>query len=117
MAESTLINISLFMAIIGIIILFFISDKIKIKEYNLNEISEELIDKEIKINGKIEDIKELKNSLLLTLSENKNKLKVIIYKKDKIVGLKKNQMIEVTGKLKIYEKEFEIEAEEIKIIS
>ena len=122
MSETNLISISLALSIIGIIILIFISDKIKVKEYQIKEImldqtlSKSLLEKEIQVKGVITNLKETSNSLLITISENKNNLKVIVYKKDKVIKLNKGQRIEVKGKLKTFEKEFEIEATEIKVI-
>ena len=122
MSESNLISISLALSIIGIIILFFISDRIKVKEYQIKDImldktlSKDLLEKDIIVKGIITNLKETANSLLITISENKNYLKIIVYKKNNLVKLKEGQRIEVKGKLKTFEKEFEIEASEIKLI-
>ena len=122
MSESNLISISLVLSLIGIIILFFISDRIKVKEYQIKDImldktlSKDLLEKDIIVKGKITNLKETANSLLITISENKNYLKIIVYKKNNLVKLKEGQRIEVKGKLKTFEKEFEIEASEIKLI-
>ena len=122
MSESNLISISLVLSLIGIIILFFISDRIKVKEYQIKDImldktlSKDLLEKDIIVKGIITNLKETANSLLITISENKNYLKIIVYKKNNLVKLKEGQRIEVKGKLKTFEKEFEIEASEIKLI-
>jgi len=122
MSESNLISISLALSIIGIIILFFISDRIKVKEYQIKDImldktlSKDLLEKDIIVKGIITNLKETANSLLIIISENKNYLKIIVYKKNNLVKLKEGQRIEVKGKLKTFEKEFEIEASEIKLI-
>ncbi len=116
MTESILIKITLIMFLIGILILIIISDKTKIKEYPINKISKDLIEKEIKITGKISNLKETKDYIIVNITNDKNSIKSIIYKNKTSLKLKEGQKVELTGKVKVYEKEFEIEAIEIKIL-
>ena len=116
MAESLLIKISLVLSIIGIIILFFISGKIKPKEYQINFLSKNNLEELVKIKGKITDIKESKGLTMLTVADKSSEIKVILQKSNQIIKPKKGQEIEVTGKFRTFRKDFEIEAEEIKVL-
>jgi len=116
MIESNLIKISLILSLVGIVILILISDKIKIKDYQINELSKEVLEKEVTVSGKIVNIKETPGLEIITISDNTKPIKVVLFKDENKIQLKKGQEIEVTGKLKIYQKDFEIEAKEIKII-
>ena len=104
------------MSIVGIIILFFISDKLKPKEYSISLLSRENLENTIKVNGKITDIKETKDISVLTLKDGSGEIKVTLFKNNQIIKPKKGQFVEVIGKYKIFRKEFEIEAKEIKIL-
>ena len=115
MTESLLIKVSLVFSIIGIIILFFISDKIKPKEYQINKLTKDELEKEVKIIGKIKNLKQLNKGLLITLEDKTSSIKVILFE-NKNIKLRTGINIEVIGKLKTYQKEFEIEAHEINIL-
>ena len=56
------------------------------------------------------------SGLALAMWARTKPIKVVLFKDENKIQLKKGQEIEVTGKLKIYQKDFEIEAKEIKII-
>ena len=90
MAESFLIKLSLVMSIVGIIILFFISDKLKPKEYSISLLSRENLENTIKVNGKITDIKETKDISVLTLKDGSGEIKVTLFKNNQIIKPKKS---------------------------
>ena len=116
MEESVLIKASLILSLIGIAILILISDKIEIKGYNISDITKDLLEKEIKVTGKVIKVSETPGLYLIDLENEERKLKVVIFKEDKNLSFKKNQLIEVTGKVVLYKKELEIEAKKIKIL-
>ena len=116
MAESLLIKITLVISIIGIIILFFISDKLKPKEYQINFLSKENLEELVKIRGKITDLKETQGITILTIEDKSGPIKVTLFKNNQIIKPRKGQFVEVIGKFKTFRKEFEIEAKEIKIL-
>ena len=115
MEESILIKASLILALIGIAVLILISDKIEIKEYSLNEITKDILEKEIRVTGKISGIRETKGLYLLELEDKGRKVKVVVFKEDENLSFQRNQVIEVTGLVKLYKKELEIEAKKINI--
>ena len=107
-------KITLVLSIIGILLLFFISDKIKPKEYSLSELSKEVLEKEIKVKGEITKITEKPELTIMYIKDSTEKeIKVISFGK---LNLKKGLNIEVIGKLKSYKNELEIEAKEINLI-
>ena len=116
MAESFLIKVSLVMSIIGIIILFFIADKFKPREYQISLLSKENLDDLIIIKGEIVNIKESNAVSILTIKDKSGEIKVALFKNNQIINPKKGQIVEVMGKFKAFRKEFEIEAKEIKIL-
>ena len=102
------------MTIIGIIILFLVSSKVKIKEYPINKLSKEVLEQEVKITGKIKNLKQTKDLTILTVEDKTDSIKVVLYEKN--IELKLGLKIEVIGKFKVYQKEFEIEANEVNIL-
>ncbi len=109
-------KLSLIISIIGLVVLFLISERIKPKEYQINLLSKENLEQLIKIKGKITNIKEVKGLSIMEVEDESGKIKVILSKKDQIVKPKKGQEVEVMGKFQAYQKDFEIEAQEIKIL-
>ncbi|MBS3171047.1 OB-fold nucleic acid binding domain-containing protein [Candidatus Woesearchaeota archaeon] len=116
MAESFLIKLSLVISIAGLIILFFISEKIRPKEYQINLLSKENLEQLIKIKGTINNVKEIKGLIIMTVEDKSGEIKVILSRKNQILKPEKDQEVEVIGKFKAYQKDFEIEAQEIKIL-
>ena len=114
MDENFLIKLSLIATLFGIGLLIFVSDKIKVKEYKIEEINETQLDQDIRVVGKIVSIKETSKLLILTL-KNKKEIKAALLKEDKI-EFKKGMMVEVIGKLETFEKEFQIEARQVRAL-
>lgn len=114
MVEDFLIKISLVFSIIGIIILFLISDKIKPKEFQISKLSKDELEQEVKIIGKIKTLKQSNEMTALTIEDKTDSIKVILFEKD--LKLKTGLKVEVIGKFKAYQKEFEIEADSVKVL-
>jgi len=113
MQEKTLLKISLIASIIGLIALFFISEILETKQVNF--ITTSNLDNNIQVNGIIKNINHFEKNTIIEI-ETKQKINIVLFEKFNnpiYIG----DYITVSGELKQYRNEFEILAEEIKIVS
>jgi len=110
MEDNTLINISLSVAMIGIIILLLISFYDKIPEKDFNEITSKDVGLVVKTNGTIKQIYIHNNSLTLKLKQ-ECLMDVMIFDKNK--NLSVGDIVSVQGAVQEYNGKQEIIAEKI----
>lgn len=115
MEEKRLLELALFCSIIGIFIILIISERIEADVINIGKINSSLNEKEVKILGEISKVRETPGLFILEVKDQNNSIKTIVFKEDNL-KLKKGDMIEVTGEVKEYKGETEIDASEIKIL-
>jgi len=113
--EQNLQKICLIISILGIFSLFFISQKLQPKDLEIEQISKQYLNQEIKVNGSITSIKDKISLTLIELSSGSSKIDVVIYKED-IKEIKKGSNIEVVGILNQYNNQLQINAKKITII-
>lgn len=112
MQEKTLFRISLICALIGLMIILWVSETITIPEYKISEINKDILDKTIKVNAKITMIKETQSLDILTIEDETGKIKMIIFKEDPL-NLSKGDQVSIQGIVREYKNELEIEASKI----
>ena len=116
MEEKTLFNISLVCALVGTLIILFISENKDISDSNIADISKNDLNKEMKIKGYITLSKNLLGILILNVQDNTGNITVVAFKEDEDINLKTGQVIEVIGIVKEFKDSLEIEASKIRII-
>jgi DNA/RNA endonuclease YhcR with UshA esterase domain len=106
------LKISLTISLIGIFLLLTLSNILEPKLINIEKINDRLINKKIKIQGEISNIKTYEDSNFQTISirDNTGKIEVTI---DKILNLKNNQTIILIGKVTQYKEYLQIKADKI----
>ena len=112
MEEQNLIKLSLIVSLTGILIILFISESIEIKEYKIKDISEEQLDKEVKVEGAITRITETPGLIIFNLNDKTGEITTILFKEEPI-NLTLNQKVQVQGKVIKYKNKLEIEANQI----
>lgn len=107
MQDKTLLKISIFTSIVGIVALYFIMQPAEIR---IGDINRNYIGKSVKVLGEISSRYESKDGhIFLNLADSSGKIKVIIFKNSKVEkSLEIGQMIEVSGKVEEYKGELEI---------
>lgn len=107
-------KISLSISLIGIIVLLILANILEPKLKNINEITNGDINKKIKLQGKISEIKNYDNLQILTLTKNSFFIDVVLYEKS---NFSKQEEILVIGKINKYKKNLQIIADTIKSTS
>ena len=115
MKEKTLLKISLITAIIGILVLLFILDKISLSNINISNLTKENLDEKIKIKAELIKITETPGLYLLTVKDFSGTITVIVFK-DEILELKEGNILEIEGQVASYKDKIEIIAKKITIL-
>lgn len=112
MKESTLLKIALVIALVGVIILFFISDEVKIDEKTIDQLDG--VDENVLVKGIVTRITELETVSFIEITQ-ENKITVVLFK-DYPIDLKEGEVVEVLGKTEEYKGEFEIIGKEVRVV-
>jgi len=113
---QALLKFALATAIIGTVLLVFLSAKLEPRLINISEIDIRKIDNFVKISGDIADVKDTQSLFIFDVEDESGVIKVIVYKDKETINLNKGMKVEIIGKVKEYEGEIEIEASSIKHI-
>lgn len=106
-------KIALITSILGIILLIFLSLNLEPRLIPISEISEEKLEKYVKISGYITEIKKTEAMTILTIEDSYGEIKAIAYE---LLDIEENIKIELIGKIISYKNELEIEISELKEI-
>ncbi len=114
MKEKTLLKTALVCSIVGVTVLFFISEFIEVGEREIRDITINDLDKHVKVIGTVSGVINTEKVIIMDIIQ-PQELKVVVFK-DKDISLKKGDYIEVLGKVEEYEGELEIIGDRIRII-
>lgn len=113
MDERTLLKVALICALVGILILIIISDRITYSKSNISSITLNQTGSDVLIKGQVSSIQETPNLFIFTLQDDTGKIKVVAFKEK--IKLQEGQIVEVLGTTKEYNSKPEIEAKRIRI--
>lgn len=115
MKENFLLKISLIGSLVGVIILFFISEQIKVDDTSIDRLDELDVDSAVKVKGIITRISESDKIAVLQLTQPKS-ASVIVFKEGNLTGFRQGDLVSVDGRMQEYQGSFQIIANEIKVI-
>ena len=113
MKETTLLKIALICSLVGLIVLYFISSKIEVKEYK--PVLSKNIGDDVKLNGIVSKITDRGNVVFIEVIH-QNPVTVVLFTDDDNLKLRNGNNIEVIGKVQEYNGKNEIIAEKIRVI-
>ena len=114
MKESTLVKISIICSLTGLIILYFISAKIEVKDYK-PDLQNKNIGQDVKLKGIVAKITDKGDVVFIEVSQ-ENPVNVVIFTNNGNIKLKNGDSIEVIGKVQEYNGKDEIIAQKIRVI-
>jgi len=111
-------NFVVIVAITGIVVLFWLSSTLEPRLLPISNITIKMLESPVRVQGKITEIKEYNENILLTINDSSDSIDVYVYKKIKLEKLELaiNSSIEVSGKVSEYHGKLEIVAEKIKLL-
>ncbi len=103
---------SLILSLAGIFFLLLLSNFSEPKLISIGEINDLLINKKVKVQGEVFNIKSYKNSnfQILSIKDETGKIDITL---NRILNLTKNQEIIVIGKVSEYEQNLQVQADRI----
>ena len=116
MKEKTLLKIALICSLVGIVVLFFVSEKISISQVDLDRIDERDIGTDVKIIGRIERATDTEKVMFLEIGQEKIEKVTVILFKDSDISLKEGDYVEITGEIEDYNGKREIIANKVRIV-
>lgn len=101
-------------ALLGIMLLVIVADKIDIPTSTTDSITKEDINKHMKIRGTIKKVINKESLSILEVQDKTIPIQVVLFKPNNNLKLEKNSFVEVYGKVSMYEDNIQIIAETIK---
>ena len=114
MKEATLLKTALVCSLLGLIILYFISAKIDVKEYKPSRLNENIGD-DVKLTGTISKISKNDNVVFLEV-DYQSPVIVVLFTDNENLSLKAGDSIEVIGEVQEYKGKNEIIAQKVRVI-
>ncbi|MBI2651575.1 hypothetical protein HYX01_03830 [Candidatus Woesearchaeota archaeon] len=116
MQEKNLLKIALISSLLGLLILYLISNIMQIKEYGAENIIPDNEDDFIKIKGVVSNVVDKEKVAVIKILQPKE-LTVLLFKKDnKTMPVKQGNEIEVIGKVNQYENKNEVIADKVRVV-
>ena len=113
MKENTLLKIALICSLAGLLALYFISQKIELKEYKPNALNKNIGDY-VSLKGTVAKITEKGNVVFIEI-EQQIPVTIVLFT-DNSIDLKDGETIEVIGKVQEYNGKNEIIADKVRVI-
>ena len=114
MKETTLLKTALACSLLGLVILYFISAKIDVKDYKPSQLNENVGD-DVKLAGTITKITQGENAAFLEVNY-QSPVIVVLFTGNENLSLKVDDSIEVIGEVQEYRGKNEIIAQKIRVI-
>ena len=114
MKETTLLKIALICSLVGLIVLYFISTKIELKDYKPNILNRNVGD-DVKLTGIVGKITDKGDVVFIEVSQ-QNPVTVVLFTKEDNIKLKNGDDVEVIGKVQDYNGKKEIIADKIRVV-
>jgi len=114
MKETTLLKIALICSLTGLLVLYFISTKIDVKDYKPNLLNKNA-GEDVKLNGIVTKISDVGNVVFIEVSQ-QSIVDVILFGNGSSLNLKNGDNVEVIGKVQEYNGKNEVIAQKIRVI-
>lgn len=113
MEDSTLIKISLIISLLGIFLLFIISDNINLDYTDIDNIKNKDEGRIVKIRGIVKNIKNTGKIMIINVMQ-ENMIPVVIFKENNNTNINKDSFVDIEGEVRIYNGKPEIIADKVK---
>jgi len=116
MKESTLLKIALITSLLGLLILYLISDNIEIKEKNIEKITMENKDEFVKLRGVVSNLINSEKVMILEITQPQEITIVLFKNQNNTFNINKGNEVEIFGKVDEYNGKMEIIAERVRVV-
>ena len=116
MKEKNLLKIALICSLLGLLILYLVSNNIEIKEKNIEKITLDNKDEFVNIKGTISNIVNTEKVNIIKILQPQEITVVLFKNENKTTTIQQGNEIEVIGKVDEYEDKIEIIADRVRVI-
>jgi len=116
MQEKTLLKIALITSLLGLLILYLISDNIEIKEKNIEKITLENKDEFVKLIGTVNKVIDTEKVTILEIMQPQEITVVLFKNENNTMPIQEGNEVEIIGKVDEYEGKLEIIADRLRIV-
>ena len=116
MKEKNLLKIALICSLLGLLILYLVSNNIEIKEKNIEKITLDNKDEFVNIKGTISNIVNTEKVTIIKILQPQEITVVLFKNENKTTTIQQGNEIEVIGKVDEYEDKIEIIADRVRVI-
>jgi len=116
MQEKTLLKIALIVTLLGLLILYLISDNIEIKEKNIEKITLENKDEFVKLRGIVSKVIDTEKVTIMEITQPQEITVVLFKNENKTMPIQKGNEVEIFGKVDEYEGKLEIIADRLRVV-
>jgi len=114
MKESTLFKLALICSLVGVLILFFVSDNVDVREKAISKIEMENVGEDIKLKGYISKITDLEKVMFVEITQ-PEKIDVVLFKKGNI-SLYEGSYVEILGEIDEYGGKMQVIGNRVRVI-
>ncbi|MBU0627940.1 MAG: hypothetical protein KKC75_02030 [Nanoarchaeota archaeon] len=112
MKEKTLLKTAIICAILGVFIIYLISENVVLDESSIGKIKEEQIGKDVKLKGVVNSVFNSEKATIITITQ-PEEIKVMLQGN---ISLSEGDYVEVIGEVDEYNGELEIIGNRVRII-
>lgn len=116
MREKTLLKIALIVSLIGLLVLYIISDNITIKQASIGKITLDNKDEMVKVRGIVSRVTDTDKVTIMEIMQ-PTEITVVLFKSsNKTIPIKEGNEVEIIGKVDEYNDKMEIIAQRARIV-
>ena len=112
MKEKTLLRIAIISALLGVFLLYIISESITIDESSISKIEDEEIGNDVKVKGVVKDVFNGEKISIVTITQ-PEEMKIVIMEN---ISIGEGDYIEVIGEVEEYNGEREVIGNRVRVI-
>jgi DNA/RNA endonuclease YhcR with UshA esterase domain len=116
MKETTLLKIALICSLLGLLILYLISDNTEIKEKNIEKITLDNKDEFVKLKGIVNNVVDTEKVVIMEITQPQQMIVVLFKDENKTMPIQQGNEVEVIGKVDEYEGKLEIIADRLRVV-
>jgi len=116
MQEKTLLKIALIISLLGLLVIYLISDNITIKEKNIEKITIENKDEFVKLRGIVSKVIDTEKVTIMEITQPQEITVVLFKNENKTMPIQQGNQVEVIGKVDEYEGKLEIIADRFRVV-
>ena len=116
MKEKTLLKVALICSLLGLLVIYLISNNIEIKEKNIEKITLDNKDEFVKLRGIVSRVTDTEKVTIMEITQPQQITVVLFKNENKTMPVYEGNEVEIFGKVDEYEGKLEIIADRLRVV-